>query len=172
MLKTVTPRAALAASLILTALLASPVYSHCQIPCGIYDDPARFKLLAEHITTMEKSMKQINELSKAEKPDYNQITRWVMNKESHADELSEIVTYYFMTERLKPTDPSDAQAYRKYIKELTLCHQLLVNAMKAKQTTDLAYIAKLRKDLAQFKQSYLGEHDHDHDHDHGHGHKH
>ena len=23
--------------------------AHCQIPCGIYDDPARFKALAEHI---------------------------------------------------------------------------------------------------------------------------
>jgi nickel superoxide dismutase len=35
------------------------VYSHCQLPCGIYDDATRLKLIGEHILTIEKSMKQI-----------------------------------------------------------------------------------------------------------------
>ncbi len=49
--------------LLLAVFFTSMVYSHCQIPCGIYGDPARFDMLAEHITTIEKSMKQITDLS-------------------------------------------------------------------------------------------------------------
>ncbi|MDY6953871.1 MAG: superoxide dismutase [Ni], partial [Thermodesulfobacteriota bacterium] len=33
--------------------------AHCEIPCGIYDDQMRIDMIAEHITTIEKSMKQI-----------------------------------------------------------------------------------------------------------------
>jgi len=34
---------------ILAGLLASIAYSHCQIPCGIYDDQARFDMIAEAV---------------------------------------------------------------------------------------------------------------------------
>jgi len=44
-------------------VFGSLAYSHCQIPCGIYDDEARFTEIAEHITTIEKSMKEIESLS-------------------------------------------------------------------------------------------------------------
>jgi len=137
-------------------LLAGSVRSHCQVPCGIYDDPARLKLLAEHITTIEKSMNEIAKLSAEAKPNYNQIVRWVENKETHADELAHIVTYYFMAQRVKPTPASDAAAHAAYVKKLTLLHGLLVSAMKAKQTTDLAHVEKLRALLAEFRAAYLG----------------
>ena len=145
------------AVLVSLAIFASIVYSHCQIPCGIYDDPARFVTLAEHIATIEKSMNQINELSQESKPNFNQIVRWVQNKDSHADELSEIVTYYFMAQRIKPADKADAEAYQQYVKQLTLLHQMLVYSMKAKQTTDLANVEKLRALLAEFRAAYLGD---------------
>ncbi|MHC4645494.1 MAG: superoxide dismutase [Ni], partial [Planctomycetota bacterium] len=75
--------------LLFSALLLAPVvHSHCQIPCGIYGDPARFDTIAENITTIEKSMKQIVELSATKKPDMNQIVRWVQNKEKHADDTA------------------------------------------------------------------------------------
>jgi len=141
-------------TLCLMTPFVSIVYSHCQIPCGIYDDPTRFDMLAEHITTIEKSMKQITELSKQYKPNMNQIVRWVQNKENHADELSHIVTYYFMAQRVKPVDEADAKAYKKYVKQLTLLHKMLVYSMKAKQTTDLSNVEKLRTLLAEFKTDY------------------
>ena len=44
----------------LVLVAGAPVaQSHCQIPCGIYGDDARFEELAEHIRTIEKSMAQI-----------------------------------------------------------------------------------------------------------------
>ena len=141
--------------LVLVTAFASIVYSHCQIPCGIYSDPARFDMIAENITTIEKSMKQITELSKQDKPNMNQITRWVNNKENHADELSHIVTYYFMAQRIKLVDKSQGKAYEDYIKKLTLLHEILVYSMKAKQTTDLSNVEKLRSLLTEFRVAYF-----------------
>jgi len=155
-------KAAIMAILALALILSSMVYSHCQIPCGIYDDPARFVMLAEHITTIEKSMKQIVELSAKEKQDMNQIVRWVNNKESHANELSQIVTYYFMAQRIKPADKAESDSYQAYIRKLTLLHEMLVYSMKAKQTTDLSNVENLRTLLAEFQAVYFEQSAHKH----------
>lgn len=147
----------LGAVLVSAVVFGSLAYSHCQIPCGIYDDEARFGAIAEHITTIEKSMKEIESLSAQAKPNMNQIVRWVNNKDQHADELSEIVTYYFMAQRIKLPPEGDTKAYDDYVKKLTLLHRMLVDAMKAKQTTDLANVQELRSLLEQFHGVYSGK---------------
>ena len=138
-------------------VFGSLAYSHCQIPCGIYDDEGRFNTMAEHITTIEKSMKLIESLSAEDKPNMNQIVRWVNNKEAHADELSHIVTFYFMAQRIKIVSEGEPQEYKKYVKKLTLLHEMLFYAMKAKQTTDTANVEKLKSLLNQFHESYYGK---------------
>ena len=138
-------------------VFGSLAYSHCQIPCGIYDDEARFNSMAEHITTIEKSMKLIESLSAQEKPNMNQIVRWVNNKEVHADEMSNIITYYFMAQRIKIPPEGDTKAHSAYVKNLTLLHEMLVYSMKAKQTTDTANVEKLKSLLNQFHESYYGK---------------
>ena len=143
-----------------TAVFVTVVYSHCQIPCGIYNDPARFDAISEHIITIEKAMKQVTELSQRDESNMNQIVRWVQNKEKHADDLSHIVTYYFMAQRIKPVDKADAAQYSEYVKKLTLLHELLLYSMKAKQTTDLSYVEKLRSTLSEFRKAYFAEHAH------------
>lgn len=140
--------------LFLVIAFSSMVYSHCQIPCGIYGDSARFEEISEHITTIEKSMKQTTVLSKQVNPNMNQIVRWVQNKEKHADKLSDIVTYYFMAQRVKPVEKADGKAYEDYVKKLTLLHEMLVYSMKAKQTTDLSNVEKLGTLLAEFQAAY------------------
>jgi nickel superoxide dismutase len=148
--------------LLAVAGIAPLVYSHCQIPCGIYDDPARLTAIAENITTIEKAMKSIEELSAQQKPNMNQIVRWVNVKDEHAEDIAHIVSYYFMAQRIKPAERSDAAGYEKYIKQLTLLHELIIYSMKAKQTTDLANVEKLRSLLAEFRTSYLGGQEHTH----------
>jgi nickel superoxide dismutase len=138
-------------------ILASIAYSHCQIPCGIYDDEARFGEIAEHITTIEKSMKEIERLSAEAKPNMNQIVRWINNKELHADELSEIVTYYFMTQRVKLPEEGNTKEQSQYVEKLTLLHKMLVYSMKAKQTTDLANVEQLKSSLGEFHKIYSGK---------------
>ena len=123
--------------------------SHCEIPCGIYDDEMRVKMLLEHVATIEKSMRQITALEEADHHHANQLVRWVMNKDHHADELQRIVAQYFMTQRIKP-DAKD------YVKKISVLHEMLIYGMKCKQTTDLANAKKLRSLIKEFKTLYFG----------------
>jgi nickel superoxide dismutase len=143
----------LSLSVVLLSLLfsISTVSAHCEIPCGIYDDQLRTHLIAEHATTIEKSMKQIMALGKANPVNYNQLVRWVNNKESHASEIQHIVTQYFMTQRIKPEQ-------KKYSEKLTVLHKMLIAAMKCKQTTDISHVNALRAHLKEFEMLYF---DHD-----------
>ena len=134
----------------LIGLGAANVSAHCEIPCGIYDDHMRIRMIAEHVTTIEKSMNQIIKLGATEPLDYNQLVRWVMNKEHHADEVQEILSQYFMTQRIKP-DSKD------YTKKLTLLHKMLIQAMKCKQTTDHSHITAMRALLKEFEALYFGK---------------
>ena len=122
--------------------------AHCEIPCGIYDDGARINMILEHIATIEKSMNEIGHIEKEKHHNANQLVRWVMNKEHHANELQEIVTQYFMTQRIKPDD-------KDYNGKLGILHQMLIFAMKCKQTTDLDHVAKLRQLVKDFEALYF-----------------
>ena len=135
-------------TLILTALLAASAGAHCQIPCGIYDDTARIAEIKEHVTTIEKSMNEITKLSAETPQNSNQLVRWVNNKEAHADKLTDIVTYYFLAQRIKP----DTENYDAKLKTL---HGMMIAAMKAKQTVDLEQVEKLRALIAVFETLYF-----------------
>jgi nickel superoxide dismutase len=123
--------------------------AHCEIPCGIYDDQMRINLIKEHITTIEKSIIQIMKLEKEKHHQSNQLVRWIMNKENHADKLQEIVTLYFMTQRIKLDAPN-------YEKKLGLLHQMLIFSMKCKQTTDTKNTDQLKKFVKEFQDIYFG----------------
>lgn len=140
------------------SLSALQSQAHCEIPCGIYGDSVRITLIYEHIATIEKSMNMINELSKQDQPDYNQLVRWVTNKEEHAKKIQDIVSQYFLHQRVKPVSSADAAAYTKYVKQLELLHNILVFAMKSKQSTDLSNIETLREKVHNFEHAYFGGH--------------
>lgn len=128
--------------------LSGFAFGHCEIPCGIYDDQMRVEMIREHITTIEKSMKMIQTLQDEAHHNANQLIRWVDNKEDHANKLQEIVSQYFMTQRIS----LDAD---KYSEKISLLHHMLVFAMKCKQTTDLDNVEKLRKSVDQFEALYF-----------------
>jgi nickel superoxide dismutase len=128
------------------------VLSHCEIPCGIYGDTMRVELLYEDITTVEKSMTEIEKLQKETPVNYNQLVRWIGNKEEHATKIQHTVTQYFMTQRVKPES-------KKYVDQLTSLHGMMLHAMKAKQTTDVAHCAHLRENLDKFAAAYFGDDD-------------
>ena len=146
--------------------LAAPALSHCEIPCGIYGDAMRIHTLREDITTVEKSMKMIRTLGAEERPDWNQLVRWVNNKDEHAGKIQHVVTQYFMTQRVKVSKDGDAAAKAKYEKQLTLLHKLLVTAMKMKQTTDQAHVDAARKLVTEFAEAYFSPEDLKHLKDH------
>ena len=129
-------------------LFSVNAFSHCEIPCGIYDDEMRIEMISEHIGTIEKSMNQIMHLQKEGLQNSNQLVRWIMNKEDHANEVQEIVSQYFMTQRIKP----DAKDYDK---KLGLLHEMLIYSMKCKQTTDMTHVSKMRDLVKEFKGLYF-----------------
>ena len=148
------------ASIVVLALIATavPASAHCQIPCGIYDDELRVQLIEEHIGTVEKSMKKIVELSAEDDEDYNQIVRWVNNKEAHAQKIQDIVTAYFMAQRIKPPkDHGDEKVVNEYTHKLALLHAIQIHAMKAKQSTNLDEIETLRELTGKIRGAYFGE---------------
>ena len=123
--------------------------AHCQVPCGIYGDEAKFGELEQHIATIEKAMAQITELADGGAANANQIVRWTVNKESHAQKIQDEVGHYFLAQRVKlPAAGADKSGY---LKQLELLHQITVYSMKCKQTTDQANVAALKKSVADYK---------------------
>jgi len=89
------------AAALLTAALPGPARAHCQLPCGMYNDHARIVSMLEDAATIEKSIAVIAELSgKTDPQSHNQLVRWVMNKEQHAQNIIAAISDYFLTERL------------------------------------------------------------------------
>jgi nickel superoxide dismutase len=153
-----------AAALLAVGLSTSSVVAHCEIPCGIYGDEMRFDMIDEHLETISKSMRQIDELSKEPGKNANQLARWVMNKEDHAAQLREILTVYFLDQRIKPKDPGSGAEYKKYQAQVETLHRMMVQVMKCKQTTDLQHVENLRKLKKQLYELYFGKDHEKHTH--------
>ena len=146
------------AALLLTAMLAivfsQPGYAHCQIPCGIYDDHARVQSMLEDTATVEKALKSITELSgKTDAQSQNQMVRWVMNKEKHAQNIIATISDYFLTQRVKPEQED-------YSERLIKHHAVIVASMKVKQNADTSHAEALRQKIAALL-PYYPEHKHE-----------
>merc|ERR1712139_355561 len=114
---------------------------HCQVPCGIFDDPKLATDILEAIATIKKAMVQINELSgDLNAQNINQITRWVNTKEEHASKIITLVSEYCLCQRVKPvTDPKTPfKSEADYIAALQAHHAVMAAAVKCKQTVDPA----------------------------------
>ncbi|HNO77946.1 MAG TPA: superoxide dismutase [Ni] [Phycisphaerae bacterium] len=118
--------------------------AHCQVPCGIYDDAARVTRMKEDATTIEKAIKNINELSgQHDAQALNQAVRWVNTKEEHASHIIEVISQYFMAQRVKPV-AKGADGYDAYVESLTKYHAVMVAAMKTKQQANQEAVDALK----------------------------
>lgn len=140
---------------IVLTLFRPGLYPHCEVPCGIYNDELRFTLIAEHIQTIEKAIQQIKQLSEESPQNMNQIVRWIVNKEKHAEEIQHIISQYFLTQRIKGPEKEDKQAIENYVQKLIHCHQILTHTMKTKQSTDLSDVEMLKSSVEGFKSLYF-----------------
>ena len=138
---------------ILTFLFSfNTIYSHCQVPCGIYDDAMRIVIIQEDFKTIKKAMKEINSLSKMKDgQSLNQLSRWIATKDQHSTNIQRVVSDYFMTQRVKKKN-----SY--YTDQLKYLHQILVYAMKSKQSVDEKNVNNGLKYLEDFSKVYFDEH--------------
>ena len=160
--------AAVAAGFII-ATSSSPVAAHCQIPCGIYDDPMRITMLREDAATIAKAVDTARTLDSDDYTsalDLNQLIRWTTTKDEAATNIQRVVSDYFLPQRVKAV-PAGEAGHEAYLDQLTKMHAILVAAMKCKQTVDPAAVAILKASIEAIAPMYVHEHDHDHGHDHG-----
>lgn len=144
---------ATAAMVLSLVLMSVKVSAHCQVPCGIYDDHARVKVMLEDAATVTKATKLIGELAgKTDAQSQNQIVRWVMNKEQHAQNIISTISDYFLTQRVKSKQAD-------YSARLVKHHTVIVAAMKAKQSAGPKAAAALTQSI-QALVEYYPEHKH------------
>ena len=126
----------------LLLLHATSARAHCQVPCGIYGDNQRVRMMREDLATITKAMKQIRALAKKkDAKSRNQLVRWVVTKEQHGEKIIRTISDYFMAQKIKPGKP-------KYVEKLKAHHAVMVAAMKCKQTTDGKAAIALGKAIA------------------------
>jgi nickel superoxide dismutase len=142
--------------LITMLLISAPQISsaHCQLPCGIYSDNVRVVMMLEDVETLDKAVHMMEELAdKSDVQSKNQFVRWVTNKESHAQQIIETISNYFLTQRVK-TSQED------YVERLKAHHAVIVNAMKVKQNSDHKYVDTLKESVTALLKYYPDEHKH------------
>jgi|TARA_B110000263_G_scaffold241983_1_gene246897 nickel superoxide dismutase len=142
--------------------LSNSVYGHCQVPCGIYDDAVRIVQLEEDISTVRKAMSMIKGLSgKSDAQSLNQLIRWVNTKETHASNIQETVSSYFLAQRIKPKKKGES-GRQQYVNQTLLLQQLIVAAMKCKQNVDQSKCDAVTDLIDEFSVSYFDEHGMEH----------
>ena len=130
------------------------VQAHCQAPCGIYDDSARIARLFEDAATITKAMGQIAGLSgKHDAQSQNQLVRWISTKEDHASHIIEVVSEYFLAQKVKPVAAGE-EGYDNYLKTLVDHHAVIVAAMKTKQTADQVSANTLKQAIQRLADRY------------------
>ena len=142
-------------------LLQGSLLAHCQVPCGIYNDAARIIQIQEDFSTIQKAMTKIKELSEQQDAtSMNQLTRWIMTKDDHASKIQKVVSEYFLTQRIKVK--TEGSEFDKYVKQTTTLHQILVSAMKCKQTVELGQVDEGLHQIETFINLYFDAHGKDH----------
>lgn len=132
---------------------------HCQVPCGIFDDPKLVQEMKEACATVRKALEQMNELH-AKKDDlqaFNQMTRWVMTKEDHCKKIITTISEYCLCQRVKPVGApkSPFKNEKDFLDALVSHHNVMVAAMKAKQTCNLAAADALEHAVGDWAKMYL-----------------
>ena len=153
----------IAIAIIIAVFGFNNVHAHCQVPCGIYDDAVRIIQIREHVTTIEKAMKQIEQLAsdKSSAQNMNQLIRWINTKEEHATFIQSTMANYFLAQRIKPKKKDEA-GRQQYVDQTLLLQQIIVAAMKCKQTVDKIEPELVSTLLNQFVELYFDEHGKEH----------
>ncbi len=138
--------------IIITTFFNMTIFAHCQIPCGIYSDAMQIVQIREDLQTIDKSITMIKKLSgNSDSQALNQLSRWINAKDQHAQKIQDVISRYFLTQRIK-------QNSKNYENQLITLHQLLVSIMKCKQNVEKQHIAKSYELLDDFSKFYFDEH--------------
>lgn len=117
------------------AMATNVTFNHCQVPCGIFDDPAVVNKVKQDCQTIRKAMVESDKLWKDSKElqSINQVARWIKTKEEHCDYIIQAMSDYCLCQRVKR---ANFKSEEEYLQALKMHHTVMQAAMKAKQTMD------------------------------------
>jgi len=132
---------------------------HCQVPCGIFDDPKLVAELKEACATIKKAQIQVTELfaQPMSAQTFNQATRWVNTKEEHCGKIITLMAEYCLCQRVKPVGApgSPFTCESDYMDALKAHHVVMTAAMKAKQSSDPTAADSLEHAISDVSKMYL-----------------
>lgn len=122
----------------------NPLFSHCQMPCGIYHDQMVFDQVDQYVETMFKGMTILSDSKFETTRERNEFVRWVIQKEKASDEMAELFTTYFLQQKIKSGEENTA-------KRLASAHQLMFLMMQIKQSVDRKLVENFADEWEKFK---------------------
>jgi nickel superoxide dismutase len=131
-------------TLLFTLTASLDIEAHCQMPCGIYHDDLVFDQIDQYVETIYKGISVLTQLKSDTIAEQNELVRWVMTKDRMSDETANILTEYFLQQKIKP-DETDT------VKRLVSAHRLLFLLVRIKQTVDIKMIQQFEKEWESFK---------------------
>lgn len=118
--------------------------AHCQMPCGIYHDDMVYDQIDQFVETVYKGISVLNESKFSSVKERNEFVRWVGEKESACTEAANLITVYFLQQKIKPGEDDT-------VKRLTSAHKLLFLLVAIKQNPDLEYVKQFNEEWEKFK---------------------
>lgn len=125
----------------------SSLGAHCQMPCGIYHDEMVFNQIDQYIETMFKGVTELKNSKFSNPLERNNFTRWVLLKETASNEMANLITEYFLQQKIKPGEPDT-------VKRLVSAHKMLFELTAIKQNVDLKMIEDFADEWENFKQMF------------------
>jgi ubiquitin-small subunit ribosomal protein S27Ae len=129
---------------------------HCQVPCGIFDDPHVVAEIQQCCETIRKAMVQGKELHATITTDplsMNQMVRWINTKEEHCKKIITLVSEYCLCQRVKTVGVFKSD--EEYVQALKSHHAVMACAMKAKQSMDISVCHDLEHAVEDFSKMYM-----------------
>ncbi|PJD97590.1 MAG: hypothetical protein CK425_02885 [Parachlamydia sp.] len=120
------------------------LYSHCQMPCGVYHDNMVYDQIDQYVETMVKGMTVLSDNKFTSLHDKNEFVRWIITKENESNKTAELITTYFLQQKIKP-DEEDT------VKKVVMAHRLLFDIVGIKQNIDIKMVKNFQEVWDKFK---------------------
>lgn len=131
-------------TLIASAYAAAILDAHCQMPCGIYHDDMVYDQIDQFVETAYKGISVMNESKFNTVKEKNEFVRWVIQKEKCCNEATDLITAYFLQQKIKPDEPDT-------MKRLQSAHKMLFLIVAIKQNTELDFVKQFNEEWEKFK---------------------
>lgn len=134
----------LISGLFVAACYTLDLNAHCQMPCGIYHDDMVFDQIDQYVETVVKGITVLEDSKFKTIRERNEFIRWVMEKEKSSNDVAELITTFFLQQKIKPGEEDTPE-------RLASAHRLLFLLVKIKQNADLKVVYDFYQEWEKFK---------------------